>query len=215
MPSVRFVPSGRTLEVERGTLVVDAVRAAGLPIARACGDDLICARCGVRVLAGTVARESAAERESKRRNRIAPELRLACAIRVRGDLELSADYWGAPRGLVLLDHGSQAPEAHAQLERLAAEVAARAPGWLVRVAHVEQSPPTLADAVDDCARSGVTEIAVVPLFLAPGKHLAHDVPALLAVAATRHPGLRLRQTPALGDAGALAELVVGLVQERA
>jgi ferredoxin len=67
MPTVRFAPSGRQVEVERGTLVVDAVRAAGLPIARACGDDLICARCGVRVLAGSVARESPAERESKRR----------------------------------------------------------------------------------------------------------------------------------------------------
>ena len=214
MPCVRFAPSGQKLEVERGTLVVDAVRAAGLPIARACGDDLICARCGVRVLAGTVARESAAERESKRRNRIAPELRLACAIRVRGDLELTADYWGAPRGLVLLDHGSKAPEAHAHLERLAQEVQARAPGWLVRAAHLEQSLPALADAVDACARAGATEIAVVPLFLAPGKHLAHDVPALVAAAAARHPGLRVRQTPALGEVEALAELVVGLVEER-
>jgi len=69
------------------------VRDAGLPIARACGDDLVCAKCGVRVLEGTLAREKPVERRAKARNRVAPELRLACAVRVQGDLTLTADYW--------------------------------------------------------------------------------------------------------------------------
>jgi ferredoxin len=67
---------------------------AGRPIARACGDELVCARCGVRVLEGTLARESRVEREAKARNRVDPALRLACAVRVRGDLVIGADYWG-------------------------------------------------------------------------------------------------------------------------
>jgi adenylate cyclase len=94
MPVVRFAPRGSHIDVPRGTRLIDAVRAAGLPIARACGDDLICALCGVRILAGEVGREAAVEREAKARNRVPTELRLACAIRVRGDLEVSAPYWG-------------------------------------------------------------------------------------------------------------------------
>jgi ferredoxin len=96
MPTVRF--PGRALEVSvpRGERLVDAIRRAGLPIAAPCGDDLICGRCGVRVLRGRVRRESEVERSAKRRNRIDPVLRLACAIRVQEDLEVSADYWGAP-----------------------------------------------------------------------------------------------------------------------
>ena len=62
-------------------------------IARACGDDLVCAKCGVRIVSGRVAREAPVERRAKARNRVAPELRLACALRVQGNLELSADYW--------------------------------------------------------------------------------------------------------------------------
>ena len=93
MPTLRFLPSGITCQVAKGTLLVDAVRDAGLPIARACGDDLVCAKCGVRVLEGTLAREKAVERRAKERNRVAPELRLACAVRVQGDLTLTADYW--------------------------------------------------------------------------------------------------------------------------
>jgi adenylate cyclase len=96
MPTVRFPGRAREVEVPRGERLVDAIRRAGLPIAAPCGDDLICGRCGVRILAGRVTRESPIERRAKQRNRIDPELRLACAIRVHGDLEIAADYWGAP-----------------------------------------------------------------------------------------------------------------------
>jgi adenylate cyclase len=93
MPTVRFLPKGIELEVERGTRLIDAVRAAGLPIARACGDDLVCAKCGVRILSGQVSREAPVERRAKARNRVPAGLRLACALRVRGDLEVTAEYW--------------------------------------------------------------------------------------------------------------------------
>lgn len=96
MPTLRFLPKDARLEVAAGTRLIDAVRRAGLPIARACGDDLICSLCGVEILEGRVSRESPAERRAKAANRVRPELRLACAIRVHDDLVLTADYWGAP-----------------------------------------------------------------------------------------------------------------------
>jgi len=94
MLRVRFEPRGDTLEIPGGTRLIDAVREAGLPIASSCGDDLICGKCGVRILSGKVSREKGSEREAKRRNRVPPELRLACALRVHDDLVVTADYWG-------------------------------------------------------------------------------------------------------------------------
>ena len=64
-------------------------------IASAGGDEVVCAKCGGRVLEGRVTRKSPVERETKRRNRVPPELRLACALRVHNDLIISADYWGS------------------------------------------------------------------------------------------------------------------------
>jgi ferredoxin len=93
VPTLRFLPAEISCEVAKGTRLSDAVSAAGMPMARACGDDLVCAKCGVRILEGRVSREAAVERRAKARNRVAPELRLACAIRVQGDLTLTADYW--------------------------------------------------------------------------------------------------------------------------
>ena len=94
VPVVVFRPGGRSADVKKGTLLIDAVRGAGLPIASPCGDDLICGRCGVRILSGSVTREAPVERRAKLRNRVDAALRLACAVRVHDDLEITAEYWG-------------------------------------------------------------------------------------------------------------------------
>ena len=67
MVQIQFRPAGTTIDVPRGTLLIDAVRRAGLPIASPCGDDLICGRCGVRVLSGQVSREAPVERNLEAR----------------------------------------------------------------------------------------------------------------------------------------------------
>jgi ferredoxin len=92
---VRFSPVGRALRVPAGTTLLEAARRAGLPIASACAADGLCARCGLRVLAGAegLPPESAAERDAKQRNRIEPELRLACRVALRTDVEVTASYW--------------------------------------------------------------------------------------------------------------------------
>jgi adenylate cyclase len=92
---VHFPKPGRSVRVRPGTLLIDAVRAAELPIASACGAGGLCGRCGVEILAGaaTLRAEASEERDAKQRNRIAPQLRLACRVHVGGDLSVSAPYW--------------------------------------------------------------------------------------------------------------------------
>ena len=75
--------------------MIEAIQTAGLPIARACGDDLLCAKCGVRILSGNVSREKPVERSAKSRNRVPEDIRLSCAVRVHSDLVVDADYWGS------------------------------------------------------------------------------------------------------------------------
>ena len=92
---VRFQPSGQTVTAAAGTILLDCVRRAGLPLASACGADGLCGRCGVRVLAGAEALspETGSEANAKARNRIDPALRLACQVQLRGDVEITTSYW--------------------------------------------------------------------------------------------------------------------------
>jgi ferredoxin len=93
--TVRFEPSGRTIEVPAGTLLLDAARQAGLPLARACGAEGICGRCGVTLLDGGdgLAAETDLEARAKQRNRVSAAVRLACCVAIHADLVVTASYW--------------------------------------------------------------------------------------------------------------------------
>lgn len=94
-PRVHFLPFGRSIRVEAGATLYDAVRDAGLPIASACGSDGICGRCAVEIVdgAGSLAPETPDEATVKRRNRVPPEQRLACRAVPQGDVTIRAGYW--------------------------------------------------------------------------------------------------------------------------
>ncbi len=93
---IRFLPSGQSIEIEAEEMtLLEVTREVGLPIASACGENGACARCGLEIVEGAAhhARETDRERVIKQRNRIDPELRLACRVRPRGDLTVRALYW--------------------------------------------------------------------------------------------------------------------------
>jgi ferredoxin len=216
MPVVQLLPSGIRIDVARSTRLSDAIRQAGLPIAAPCGDELICAKCAVRILAGTVDREAPVERAAKERNRVAPEQRLACAVRVRSDLTVHAEYWGplAARAstLLIVDHGSRRPEAHRHLEWTAEQVRARRPGLRVHVAHLELAAPSVGEALAHCAAEGEREVDVLPLFLIPGRHSTHDLPEQIQRAAELHPSLKIRLLEPLGSRPEIASLILAALE---
>ena len=111
----------------------------------------------------------------------------------------------AARGIVLFGHGARDPEWAGPMKRVAARIAARSPETPVGVAFMEFLTPTLNEAVDALAASGVERITVVPVFLAQGGHLKRDVPLLVAEAAARHPALSVTQVLAAGESDGVAE----------
>lgn len=111
------------------------------------------------------------------------------------------------RAILLVDHGSRLAAANAQLAETARLVERRVPGFVVAHAHMELGVPSIADAVAGLARRGVTDLVVVPYFLASGRHAGEDVPRLARAAAERH-GIAVRIAEPLGVHELLAELVV-------
>ena len=93
---IRFLPSDRSIEIEKDEMtLLQATLAAGLPVASACSENGACARCGLEIVEGADSLEPESEREAriKARNRIDPELRLACRVRPQGNLTVRAQYW--------------------------------------------------------------------------------------------------------------------------
>ncbi|MFD0151039.1 sirohydrochlorin chelatase [Streptomyces sp. NPDC055721] len=110
--------------------------------------------------------------------------------------------------LVAVGHGSRDPRARATLSRLLDRVRELRPGLDVRLAHIELNAPLLDDTLAGLAAEG-RDAVLVPLLLAPGHHVTHDLPAALAAA----PGLRARVAEPLGAHPLLVEALADRLAE--
>ncbi|WP_428266043.1 sirohydrochlorin chelatase [Haliangium sp.] len=105
---------------------------------------------------------------------------------------------------LLIAHGSRDPAWARPFERLAAAVGAR-------LAFMELGGPTVAEAVAEAVAAGAEHIRVLPLFMAVGRHVKHDIPASVEAARAAHPGVRIELLASLGESerfwAALGDLV--------
>jgi 2Fe-2S ferredoxin len=93
--TVRFEPSGASVVVEPGTLLIDAARAAGMPVAQSCGGWAICSWCKMQVLAGggNLSPIEGNEARLAARQSFAPNERASCQAEVFGDVTVTTTYW--------------------------------------------------------------------------------------------------------------------------
>ena len=81
-------------------------------------------------------------------------------------------------------------------------------GVAIALAYLESTTPDLSTCIRALAADGVDDIRVLPLFLALGKHLRNDIPALASTVAEEFPGLRIEFLPALGETPELADALL-------
>lgn len=117
--------------------------------------------------------------------------------------------------IILLGHGSRAPEATLAMEQVARIYAEQHPRSPVHVAHMELCQPDVPSTIAVCVAAGAREILVVPYFLHLGNHLREDIPGILRAAATAHPGVVIRCGPPFGYDPALVDLVAKRVGDAA
>lgn len=109
------------------------------------------------------------------------------------------------RVLIACAHGTRAPAAREAVTELVNEIQQALPGHEVRDAYVDVHGPSIAEVV--AAVPDHAEAVVVPLLLAGGFHVYHDIAQ--AVAGARN----ISVTPALGPDERLCGIVVQRLQE--
>ncbi len=95
MAIVTFHPSGKTIEVEHGTLLFDAALRAGLPVASSCSAAFVCCRCNMQILQGAdqLSTQRDPERTLLKRDKKDLTDRVSCVVRVYGDCTVTTSYW--------------------------------------------------------------------------------------------------------------------------
>ena len=101
--------------------------------------------------------------------------------------------------LVLFAHGSRDPAWAEPFKAIQALIRAQAPGLRSELAFLELMQPSIGDCVATLAAEGLEELSIVPLFLAAGRHLREDLPALIKPIQAAHPGLTISILPPIGE----------------
>lgn len=85
----------------------------------------------------------------------------------------------------------------------------------VKLAFMELSSPSMEEVILELAATGASRFAVLPLFLAKGRHLKVDIPKKIEHLEASH-NLTIRLLPPIGEspklAGAMMEIVSDAVK---
>ena len=116
------------------------------------------------------------------------------------------------RALLLVAHGSRLPDANAEVARLTEQLREASGDRFEIVAHafLEIAEPDIPSGIDVCIEQGAAQLWVLPYFLAAGRHVRDDVPALLDQARERHPQAAIYLCEHLGAEAGLPELLLRL-----
>ena len=101
--------------------------------------------------------------------------------------------------LVLFAHGSRDPKWAEPFEAIQALIRAQAPDMPVELAFLELMQPGIQACLGDLAKQGVKRISIVPIFLAAGRHLREDLPALIDPIQKQYPDLVIKVSAPIGD----------------
>ena len=72
--------------------------------------------------------------------------------------------------------------------------------------------PSLEDAADALVGRGVTELSIVPVFIAQGGHLREDLPRRVDALKKKHPAIPVRIAPPIGEVDTILSAITGWIE---
>lgn len=112
------------------------------------------------------------------------------------------------RRIILLAHGSSDKRWCETFEALAEPTLKAVSNS--RIAYMELAEPSLDTVVHEGVSAGAHEFTVVPLFLAAGRHLRKDVPAMID-ALEQSTGASIELSPPIGENPLLGQAIRDVV----
>ena len=97
MPIVTFMPSGKRIEVPKGTPLFAAACYAGLPVASSCSEESVCGKCNMQIVSmvgsESLSLQKPAELKLLNRDHKPTTDRISCLTLVYGDCTVTTTYW--------------------------------------------------------------------------------------------------------------------------
>lgn len=113
----------------------------------------------------------------------------------------------SPR-IILLAHGSSDKRWCETFEKLAEPTLKSVDN--ARVAYMELAEPSMDTVISEAVAEGASDFTIIPLFLAAGRHLRKDVPAMIEELEKAH-GATISLAPPIGENPLLGQAIRDVV----
>jgi len=112
--------------------------------------------------------------------------------------------------IILMGHGSRAPEAGMDMEAVAGRLREKFGYSRVEICFMSGLGPHLPEVLEKCVKSNFIRILVIPYFLHMGVHLLKDIPEMMQEEVKKFPHIKL----ILGKSIGFDEGIVNLIGRR-
>jgi sirohydrochlorin cobaltochelatase len=115
---------------------------------------------------------------------------------------------------LIVGHGSRLEGFDKPMSQLAAFLRRGHKHWLIRCAYLGITPPTLAEAIDECIKKGTRSIRVLPYFLLMGNHVKSDIPRIVGQLRKKYGSrVKISLCPYLGYHEKIGEVAMERLEE--
>ncbi len=114
------------------------------------------------------------------------------------------------KALLIIAHGSRREESNEEVRQLASRIAKNSGKTfaVVTSCFLEISSPPVDSAIANLADNGITEILILPYFLAAGSHVSNDIPRIIDREKENFPTLQFETLPHLGALPGISTLIL-------
>ena len=113
------------------------------------------------------------------------------------------------KALLLIAHGSNRQYSNDEIRSLTDRLRSKIETHFDHIdcVFLELTKPSIADGIQRCAEDGVDEIVLLPYFLAAGKHIAEDIPGIVAEQRNYYPHINMRICDYVGKQPEMEDLL--------
>ena len=113
--------------------------------------------------------------------------------------------------IILIAHGSRDPNWQKPFNRFIERFRKQHPERVITMCYMEIASPTLLDVCKQYQSMGYTNAILIPMFMASGGHVDHDIPKQVVNVQTELEGFTLALKPPIGEAPEVVDAMVNSI----
>lgn len=118
------------------------------------------------------------------------------------------------KALLLIAHGSNRQISNDEIRTLTNKLKPKAQQDFdyIDCVFLELAEPSIPEGIEQCIATGAKEITLLPYFLSEGKHVAEDIPTIVAEKQKEHPDIEMNISAYLGQSPAIEKLLLRIAR---